>query len=62
MDFDIPADIAAYLHELDTFIESTRIQPGSLGHLYPEPVKDDPQLSSYWGKGTSVAPARWVMN
>jgi site-specific DNA-cytosine methylase len=27
-----------------------------------EPVKDDPQLSSYWGKGTSVAPARWVMD
>jgi len=25
------------------------------------PVHDDPQLSAYWGKGTSVAPARWIM-
>jgi site-specific DNA-cytosine methylase len=24
-------------------------------------VKDDPQLSAYWGKGTSVAPARWLL-
>lgn len=27
-----------------------------------EPVKDDPQLSAYWGKGTSVAPARWLLS
>ena len=24
-------------HEVDSFIEGTRIEPGSLGHLYPEP-------------------------
>lgn len=27
-----------------------------------EPCRDDPQLSAYWGKGTSVAPARWIMS
>lgn len=26
-----------------------------------EPVKDTPGLGSFWGKGTSVDPARWVM-
>ena len=24
-------------HEVDQFIEGTRITPGTLGHLYPEP-------------------------
>lgn len=27
--------------DLDTFIEASRIQPGTLEHLYPEPVGDD---------------------
>src|SRR5277367_6105108 len=26
------------------------------------PVKDDKALHSYWGKGTSVAPAQWICN
>jgi FkbM family methyltransferase len=26
------------------------------------PVKDDKALHSYWGKGTSVAPAEWICN
>jgi excisionase family DNA binding protein len=25
-------------HEVDAFIESSRIQPGTLEHLYPEPI------------------------
>lgn len=26
--------------DIDAFIESVRIQPGTLGHLYPEPKTD----------------------
>lgn len=26
--------------DVDTFIDSVRIQPGTLGHLYPEPKTD----------------------
>jgi FkbM family methyltransferase len=26
------------------------------------PLRDDRNLHSYWGKGTSVAPARWIMD
>jgi excisionase family DNA binding protein len=26
--------------DVDAFVESNRVQPGSLGHLYPEPVGD----------------------
>jgi excisionase family DNA binding protein len=28
-------------HEVDAFIESSRIKPGELEHLYPEPVARD---------------------
>jgi excisionase family DNA binding protein len=28
-------------HEVDAFIESSRIKPGELEHLYPEPVSRD---------------------
>jgi excisionase family DNA binding protein len=28
-------------HEVDAFIESSRIKPGELEHLYPEPVTRD---------------------
>lgn len=28
-------------HEVDAFIESSRIKPGELEHLYPEPVGRD---------------------
>ncbi len=27
-------------HEVDTFIDACRIEPGTLEHLYPEPVSD----------------------
>lgn len=40
--------------------EAARIMGFPDGYLIA-PVKDDPQLSAYWGKGTSVAPARWLL-
>ena len=40
MNFDLPTHLVAYLKELDAFIESSRIEPGTLEHLYPEVVGD----------------------
>jgi excisionase family DNA binding protein len=28
-------------HEVDAFIESARVEPGDLSHLYPEPTKGE---------------------